>query len=58
MQRAQPGTVPRHRPACDYGSRRPSGLGRHSIGAMEVAAFDTAVSPPPAVPISTMSTKS
>ncbi|MCI0528264.1 MAG: hypothetical protein L0Y56_12565 [Nitrospira sp.] len=48
--RAQPGPIPRHRHGCAYGARRPSGLDRHSIEAMDVAAFDTAVSPAPAVP--------
>ncbi len=43
-----PEPIRRHRRGCAYGARRPSGLVRHSIEAMEVAAFDTAGSPPPA----------
>ncbi len=42
-----PESVPRHGHACDYGSRRPSGLSRHNIKTIEVATSDTADSPTP-----------
>jgi len=40
--------VLRHGHGCAYGARRPSGLGRPGIEAIEGTTSDTAGSPPPA----------